>query len=50
LLAQIPLYPRVLEASDQGTPIVVAEPASSAAKALVRVAERVRESVHAGAH
>jgi ATP-binding protein involved in chromosome partitioning len=50
LLGQIPLYPRVLEASDQGTPIVVAEPASSAAKALVRIAERVRETVHAGAH
>jgi len=27
----------------------VAEPASSAAKALIRVAERVRESVHASA-
>jgi ATP-binding protein involved in chromosome partitioning len=50
LLGQIPLYPRVLEAGDQGVPIVVAEPASSAAKALVRVAERVREAVHAGAH
>jgi len=50
LLGQIPLYPRVLEASEQGTPIVVAEPASSAAKALIRVAERVRESVHASAH
>jgi ATP-binding protein involved in chromosome partitioning len=50
LLGQIPLYPRVLEASDQGTPIVVAEPASSAAKALVRIAERVRQTMHAGAH
>src|SRR5213075_674831 len=50
LLGQVPLYPRVLEAADQGTPIVVAEPASSAAKALVRIAERVRESVHAGTH
>jgi ATP-binding protein involved in chromosome partitioning len=49
LLGQIPLYPRVLEAGDQGQPIVVAEPASSAAKALVKVAERVREAVHAGA-
>jgi ATP-binding protein involved in chromosome partitioning len=50
LLGQVPLYPRVLEAGDQGQPIVVAEPASSAAKALVRIAERVREAVHAGAH
>src|SRR5689334_8059430 len=49
LLGQIPLYPRVLEAGDQGQPIVVAEPASSAAKALVQVAERVREAVHVGA-
>src|SRR5207248_11225602 len=49
LLGQIPLYPRVLEAGDQGLPIVVAEPASSAAKALMQVAERVREAVHAAA-
>jgi len=49
LLGQIPLYPRVLEAGDQGQPIVVAEPASSAAKALVQVAERVREAVHVAA-
>jgi len=39
----------VLEAGDQGLPIVVAEPASSAAKALMQVAERVREAVHAAA-
>jgi len=50
LLGQVPLYPRVLEAGDQGQPIVVAEPESSAAKALVRIAERVRETVHAVAH
>jgi len=49
LLGQIPLYPRVLEAGDQGQPIVVAEPASAAAKALVQVAERVREVAHVGA-
>ena len=49
LLGQIPLYPRVLEAGDQGQPIVVADPASSAAKALVQVADRVREAVHATA-
>ena len=50
LLGQIPLYPRVLEAGDQGQPIVVAEPSSSAAKALMQIAERVREAVHVAAH
>ena len=49
LLGQIPLYPRVLEAGDRGQPIVVDEPASSAAKALVQIADRVREKVHAAA-
>src|SRR5690348_4085261 len=49
LLGQIPLCPPGLGAGDQGQPIVVAEPASSAAKALVQVAERVREAVHVGA-
>jgi ATP-binding protein involved in chromosome partitioning len=46
LLAQIPLYPRVLETGDQGTPIVVADPASAAAKALAALAERVTEAMH----
>ena len=50
LLGQVPLYPRVLEAGDQGQPIVVAEPTSSAAKALVEIAQRVRATVHAVAH
>ena len=50
LLGQIPLYPRVLEAGDQGLPIVVAEPASSAAKALTRIAERVREAAQVATH
>ena len=49
LLGQIPLYPRVLEAGDRGQPIVVADAASSAAKALMQIAERVREAVHASA-
>jgi ATP-binding protein involved in chromosome partitioning len=47
LLAQIPLYPRVLETGDQGTPIVVADPGSAAAKALANLAERVSEAMHA---
>jgi ATP-binding protein involved in chromosome partitioning len=50
LLGQIPLYPRVLEAGDQGQPIVVAEPASSAAKALTRIADRVREAAQVATH
>jgi ATP-binding protein involved in chromosome partitioning len=37
LLGQVPLYPRVMEAGDVGTPIVIAEPTSSAAKAMVAV-------------
>jgi ATP-binding protein involved in chromosome partitioning len=47
LLAQIPLYPRVLEAADQGTPIVVADAASPAARALSALAERVADAMHA---
>ncbi|MFN2565391.1 MAG: P-loop NTPase [Gemmatimonadaceae bacterium] len=45
LLAQIPLYPRVLEAADQGNPIVVADPRSAAAQALASLAERVAEAM-----
>jgi ATP-binding protein involved in chromosome partitioning len=43
LLGQIPLYPRVLESGDAGTPIVLSDPQSSAARALSAVAERVVE-------
>lgn len=49
LLGQIPLYPRVLEEGDRGQPIVVVDPTSSAAKALVQIADRVREHVSAPA-
>ena len=45
LLGQVPLYPRVMEGGDRGEPIVVADPQSSAAKALVSVAKRVSERV-----
>ncbi|HEY0996395.1 MAG TPA: Mrp/NBP35 family ATP-binding protein [Gemmatimonadaceae bacterium] len=41
LLGQIPLYPRVMEAGDAGTPIVVSDAGSSAAKALTAIAEKV---------
>jgi ATP-binding protein involved in chromosome partitioning len=47
LLAQIPLYPRVLVGGDEGQPIVVTDPASAAAKALVQLADQVREAVQA---
>jgi ATP-binding protein involved in chromosome partitioning len=47
LLAQIPLYPRVLQGGDTGAPIVLSDPESSAAKALVQVAQKVAE--HFGA-
>jgi ATP-binding protein involved in chromosome partitioning len=45
LLGQIPLYPRVLEGGDTGTPIVVSDPNSSAARALSGVASRVTEAI-----
>jgi ATP-binding protein involved in chromosome partitioning len=45
LLGQIPLYPRILEGADRGEPIVVGEPQSSAAKAIVALTERVRSAV-----
>jgi ATP-binding protein involved in chromosome partitioning len=45
LLGQIPLYPRVMEAGDNGMPIVVADPESSAAKALTGIATRLAESL-----
>ncbi|HEY4218867.1 MAG TPA: Mrp/NBP35 family ATP-binding protein [Gemmatimonadaceae bacterium] len=41
LLGQIPLYPRVLEGGDTGAPIVSSDPESSAAKALVSIADQV---------
>ncbi len=49
LLGQIPLYPRVLQGGDEGRPIVEADPASSAAKALVAIAGRLKERMPAGA-
>ena len=41
LLGEIPLYPRVHEGADRGTPIVVAEPEASASRALRTLADRV---------
>ena len=47
LLGQIPLYPRVMQAGDEGTPIVLADAESAAAKALVATATRVAEAAGA---
>ena len=41
LLAQIPMYPRVMEAADRGEPIVVADPESAAAKAITALADKL---------
>jgi ATP-binding protein involved in chromosome partitioning len=47
LLGEIPLYPPVREGGDDGRPIVVADPGTSAAKQLTTVAGRVAERVGA---
>ena len=44
-LGEVPLVPRVCEAGDQGTPIVVAEPDSAVAQAFVQVARQVAGQV-----
>jgi ATP-binding protein involved in chromosome partitioning len=41
LLGQVPLYPRVMEGGDAGTPIVTADAGSSAARALAAIAEKI---------
>ncbi len=41
LLGQVPLYPPVLEGGDTGRPIVVADPACSAARKLTEVAAKI---------
>ncbi|HXC25296.1 MAG TPA: Mrp/NBP35 family ATP-binding protein [Gemmatimonadaceae bacterium] len=45
LLAQIPLDPRVLEGGDTGRPIVLSQPDSAAAQALVQLTGQVRQSL-----
>lgn len=47
LLAQVPLYPRVMEAGDTGSPIVVSDAPSAAARALTALASRIGESARA---
>jgi ATP-binding protein involved in chromosome partitioning len=41
LLGQVPLYPRVMEGGEAGTPIVTADASSSAAKALTAIASKI---------
>ena len=41
LLGQVPLYPRVMEGGEAGTPIVTADASSSAARALTAIAGKV---------
>jgi ATP-binding protein involved in chromosome partitioning len=45
LLGQVPLYPPVLQGGDTGVPIVVADPSSSAARALVLITERIQSAL-----
>jgi ATP-binding protein involved in chromosome partitioning len=47
LLGQIPLYQRVLEGGDQGAPIVLSDPASSAGRALFAVKDAVEREIGA---
>ncbi|MES2176794.1 MAG: P-loop NTPase [Gemmatimonadota bacterium] len=47
LLGQVPLYPRVMEGGDTGKPIVTADPQSSAAKALAKIASTVDTAARA---
>ena len=47
LLGQIPLYQRVLEGGDQGAPIVLSDPTSSAGRALVAVKDAIEREIGA---
>jgi ATP-binding protein involved in chromosome partitioning len=49
-LGRLPIYQPIREGSDMGVPLVVAEPASLAAKAFLTVAERTAAQVSIAAH
>ena len=49
-LGRLPIYQPIREGSDTGVPLVVAEPASSAARAFLTVAERTAAQVSIAAH
>ncbi len=41
LLGQVPLYPPIMRGGDAGVPITVADPTSSAAKAMVAISSSI---------
>jgi len=45
LLGNIPLYPRIVQAGDEGHPIVWSDPESPASRALNGVAQKVADAV-----
>jgi ATP-binding protein involved in chromosome partitioning len=49
-LGRLPVYQPIREGSDAGVPLVVGEPASSAAKAFLTLAERMAAQVSIAAH
>jgi ATP-binding protein involved in chromosome partitioning len=49
-LGRLPIYQPIREGGDTGVPLVVAEPASDAAKAFLTVAERTAAQVSIAAH
>ena len=49
-LGRLPIYQPIREGSDNGVPLVVAEPASSAARAFLTLAERTAAQVSIAAH
>jgi ATP-binding protein involved in chromosome partitioning len=49
-LGRLPIYQPIREGSDSGVPLVIAEPASSAAKAFLTLAERAAAQVSIAAH
>ena len=49
LLARVPFHPRILAGGDTGEPVVAAEPAAAASKALLGLAEKVTEALRPAA-
>jgi ATP-binding protein involved in chromosome partitioning len=49
-LGRLPIYQPIREGSDAGVPLIVAEPASSAARAFLTVAERTAAQISIVAH
>ena len=49
-LGRLPIYQPIREGGDTGVPLVVAEPASAAARAFLTVAERTAAQVSIAAH